>query len=156
MPPHSICNAMTTIPTSADLFRYHCRRVYFGLLLRCDRYHLAGKHAWQEEDNIYWKLHNDSRRCYTMFFLQPRPAHRIAIAHGVRQWNGKLCTLTTETVPQLTADQNTSTVPTWQAETSKSHRRGQMVMIEGSLIVFGVMISCRPLPSRLNLLADAE
>lgn len=36
---------------------------------------------------------------------------------------------------------NTSTVPTWQAETSKSHRRGQMVMIEGSLIVFGVMIS---------------
>lgn len=27
---------------------------------------------------------------------------------------------------------NTSTVPTWQAETSKSHRRGQMVMIEVS------------------------
>lgn len=38
---------------------------------------------------------------------------------------------------------NTSTVPTWQSETSKSHRRGQMVMIEGSLIVFGVMISRR-------------
>jgi len=36
---------------------------------------------------------------------------------------------------------NTSTVPTWQSETSKSHRRGQMVMIEGTLIVFGVMIS---------------
>jgi MFS family permease len=36
---------------------------------------------------------------------------------------------------------NTSTVPTWQSETSKPHRRGQMVMIEGSLIVFGVMIS---------------
>lgn len=35
---------------------------------------------------------------------------------------------------------NTSTVPTWQSETSKAHRRGQMVMIEGSLIVFGVMI----------------
>ena len=27
---------------------------------------------------------------------------------------------------------NTSTVPTWQAETSKPHRRGQMVMIEVS------------------------
>lgn len=25
---------------------------------------------------------------------------------------------------------NTSTVPTWQSETSKSHRRGMMVMIE--------------------------
>ena len=36
---------------------------------------------------------------------------------------------------------NTSTVPMWQGETSKSHRRGQMVMIEGSLIVFGVMVS---------------
>lgn len=36
---------------------------------------------------------------------------------------------------------NTSTVPMWQSETSKSHRRGQMVMIEGSLIVFGVMLS---------------
>jgi len=36
---------------------------------------------------------------------------------------------------------NTSTVPIWQSETSKPHRRGQMVMIEGSLIVFGIMIS---------------
>lgn len=36
---------------------------------------------------------------------------------------------------------NTSTVPTWQSETSKAHRRGQMVMIEGTLIVFGVMLS---------------
>lgn len=39
---------------------------------------------------------------------------------------------------------NTSTVPTWQSETSKAHRRGQMVMIEGSLIVFGVMIRSGP------------
>lgn len=28
---------------------------------------------------------------------------------------------------------NTSTVPTWQAETSKSHKRGKLVMIEGML-----------------------
>ncbi|TKX25582.1 sugar transporter-like protein 12 [Elsinoe australis] len=54
------------------------------------------------------------------------------------------------TLPQLVVSRwitgfgngmNTSTVPTWQSETSKSHRRGQMVMIEGSLIVFGVMLS---------------
>lgn len=38
-------------------------------------------------------------------------------------------------------DLNTSTVPTWQSETSKSHRRGQLVMLEGTLIVAGVMIS---------------
>lgn len=36
---------------------------------------------------------------------------------------------------------NTSTVPMWQSETSKAHRRGRMVMIEGTLIVFGVMLS---------------
>jgi len=36
---------------------------------------------------------------------------------------------------------NTSTVPTWQSECSKSHRRGQMVMVEGALITGGIMIS---------------
>lgn len=37
---------------------------------------------------------------------------------------------------------NTSTVPSWQSECSKSHRRGQMVMIEGALITGGVV--CMP------------
>ena len=36
---------------------------------------------------------------------------------------------------------NTSTVPTWQSETSKSHRRGQLVMIHGALITLGICIS---------------
>ncbi|KAK2759949.1 hypothetical protein FQN54_002685 [Arachnomyces sp. PD_36] len=36
---------------------------------------------------------------------------------------------------------NTSTVPTWQSECSKSHRRGQLVMIEGAMITCGIMIS---------------
>ncbi|KAF2753377.1 sugar transporter STL1 [Pseudovirgaria hyperparasitica] len=36
---------------------------------------------------------------------------------------------------------NTSTVPTWQSETSKSHKRGQMVMIEGALITGGICLS---------------
>jgi sugar porter (SP) family MFS transporter len=36
---------------------------------------------------------------------------------------------------------NTSTVPTWQSETSKAHKRGKLVMIEGALISGGIMIS---------------
>lgn len=36
---------------------------------------------------------------------------------------------------------NTSTGPTWQSECSKSHRRGQLVMIEGALITGGICIS---------------
>ncbi|OTB05179.1 hypothetical protein M426DRAFT_57113 [Hypoxylon sp. CI-4A] len=36
---------------------------------------------------------------------------------------------------------NTSTVPTWQSETSRAHKRGKLVMIEGALITCGIMIS---------------
>lgn len=36
---------------------------------------------------------------------------------------------------------NTSTVPTWASETSKSHNRGKMVMIEGAMITGGVCLS---------------
>ena len=36
---------------------------------------------------------------------------------------------------------NTSTVPTWQSECSKSHRRGQLVMVEGALITGGICLS---------------
>ena len=36
---------------------------------------------------------------------------------------------------------NTSTVPTWQSETSKAHRRGQLVMVEGAMITGGICIS---------------
>ncbi|KAG9228855.1 sugar transporter [Amylocarpus encephaloides] len=36
---------------------------------------------------------------------------------------------------------NTSTVPTWASETSKSHKRGKMVMIEGAMITGGIAFS---------------
>lgn len=36
---------------------------------------------------------------------------------------------------------NTSTVPMWQSETCSSHKRGKLVMIEGALITFGIMVS---------------
>ena len=36
---------------------------------------------------------------------------------------------------------NTSTVPTWQSECSKSHRRGQLVMMEGAMITGGICLS---------------
>ncbi|KAF9247184.1 general substrate transporter [Melanogaster broomeanus] len=37
---------------------------------------------------------------------------------------------------------NTSTVPTYHAECSPAAKRGSLIMIEGSLITFGIMISC--------------
>jgi len=36
---------------------------------------------------------------------------------------------------------NTSTVPTWASETSKSHKRGKMVMIEDAMITGGICLS---------------
>lgn len=36
---------------------------------------------------------------------------------------------------------NTSTVPTWQSECSKSHHRGALVMFEGALVAGGITIS---------------
>lgn len=36
---------------------------------------------------------------------------------------------------------NTATVPVWQTECSKSHRRGQTVMAELSIVIFGVALS---------------
>ncbi|KAK0652561.1 general substrate transporter [Cercophora newfieldiana] len=36
---------------------------------------------------------------------------------------------------------NTSTIPTWQAETTRAHKRGKMVLIDGALITCGIMIS---------------
>lgn len=35
----------------------------------------------------------------------------------------------------------TSTVPAYQSECAQPHRRGQLVLFEGSLITFGIMIS---------------
>lgn len=37
--------------------------------------------------------------------------------------------------------QHTSTIPVWQSECSPPHRRGMLIMIEGSLIAFGIMVS---------------
>lgn len=37
--------------------------------------------------------------------------------------------------------QHTSTIPVWQSECSPPHRRGMLIMIEGSLISFGIMVS---------------
>lgn len=37
--------------------------------------------------------------------------------------------------------QHTSTIPVWQSECSSPHRRGMLIMIEGTLITFGIMIS---------------
>lgn len=36
---------------------------------------------------------------------------------------------------------HTATIPVWQSECSPPHRRGMLIMIEGSLISFGIMIS---------------
>lgn len=68
-------------------------------------------------------------------------AYSITSDHWIRERHGTLSSSKViDVISILINRKNTSTVPTWQSETSKAHRRGQMVMIEGSLIVFGVMV----------------
>ncbi|KAI1329014.1 general substrate transporter [Xylariaceae sp. FL0255] len=63
---------------------------------------------------------------------------------------GAILQASSSTLPQLVIGRiitglgnggNTSTVPTWQSETSRSHKRGKLVMIEGALITGGITLS---------------
>jgi MFS family permease len=38
---------------------------------------------------------------------------------------------------------NTSTIPTYQAELSRTHNRGLLICIEGGVIAFGTLIACK-------------
>ncbi|KAK5694391.1 hypothetical protein LTR17_024841 [Elasticomyces elasticus] len=49
--------------------------------------------------------------------------------------------IVTRVITGLGTGINTSIIPTWQSETAKPHHRGRMVMIETSLVVFGVMLA---------------
>ncbi len=51
---------------------------------------------------------------------------------------------------------NTSTVPTWASETSRSHKRGKMVMIEGAMITGGICLSYVRSMSLYTGLADLD
>ncbi|KAJ5344809.1 hypothetical protein N7541_007307 [Penicillium brevicompactum] len=63
---------------------------------------------------------------------------RLVTGFGKANWKISSNTLLKHT---LGNGINTSTVPTWQSECCKSHRRGQMVMIEGAMITCGITIS---------------
>ncbi|KAL4398882.1 carbohydrate:proton symporter [Malassezia pachydermatis] len=54
--------------------------------------------------------------------------------HVAMLWVGRIIT-------GIGNGQHTSTIPVWQSECSPPHRRGMLIMIEGSLIALGIMIS---------------
>ena len=108
--------------------RYHRRRVHTGLLLWrcCDD--MVGQHAWTKTNNLCGKLYNGSRGYIAGEFVWAAPADCGEAYHGVRQWHEHIYVSEMD-IPCLSRLRKCR-VPTWQAETSKSHRRGQMVMIE--------------------------
>ncbi|GES66738.1 sugar transporter [Aspergillus terreus] len=86
----------------------------------------------------------------TIFIGNPLGRRRTIFCGCVTMATGALLQATSFHLPQFIIARivtgigngmNTSTVPTWQSESSKAHDRGKMVMIEGMLITAGITLS---------------
>ncbi|KAJ5669521.1 hypothetical protein N7462_010591 [Penicillium macrosclerotiorum] len=86
----------------------------------------------------------------TIFIGNPLGRRRTIFCGCVTMATGALLQCTAYSLPHLVVGRivtgigngmNTSTVPTWQSESSKAHDRGKMVMIEGMLITGGITLS---------------
>ncbi|CAG7951566.1 unnamed protein product [Penicillium olsonii] len=86
----------------------------------------------------------------TIFIGNPLGRRRTIFCGCVTMTIGALLQCTSFSLPHLIVGRiitgvgngmNTSTVPTWQSESSKAHDRGKMVMIEGMLITAGITLS---------------
>lgn len=86
----------------------------------------------------------------TIFIGNPLGRRRTIFCGCVIMATGALLQATAFSLPHLIIARvitgvgngmNTSTVPTWQSESSKAHDRGKMVMIEGMLITGGITLS---------------
>ncbi|KAI1391397.1 general substrate transporter [Hypoxylon trugodes] len=86
----------------------------------------------------------------TIFISNPLGRRRMIILGTTIMVIGAILQASATTLPHLIIGRiitglgnggNTSTVPTWQSETSRAHKRGKLVMIEGALITCGIMIS---------------
>ena len=97
---------------------------------------------WSYRHNIHWKsarssknniprLFDNGGRCSAaMLCLHVGPFYRWKIDHWVYHAAPKRIEVTLIKNSSFGNGLNTSTVPTWQSECSRSHRRGQLVMIE--------------------------
>ncbi|KAH6655166.1 general substrate transporter [Truncatella angustata] len=86
----------------------------------------------------------------TIFISNPLGRKRMIVLGTSIMVIGAILQASATTLPHLIVGRiitglgnggNTSTIPTWQSETSRSHKRGKLVMIEGALITCGIMIS---------------
>jgi MFS family permease len=96
----------------------------------------------------------------TIFIGNPLGRRRTIFCGCITMTIGALLQCTSYSLPHLIIGRivtgigngmNTSTVPTWQSESAKSHDRGKMVMIEGMLITAGITLSYWVNYGELNL-----
>ncbi|KAK2751381.1 hypothetical protein FQN55_001118 [Onygenales sp. PD_40] len=87
---------------------------------------------------------------FTIFVGNPLGRRKTIFYGSVIMTIGALLQCTSYSLPQFIFGRivtgwgngmNTSTVPTWQSETSQAHERGKLVMMEGMLITAGITIS---------------
>jgi hypothetical protein len=93
----------------------------------------------RRHDNDYWR-YNPSRR-----HQRDKAAAQLIIGRTITGvGNGIVGSTHPHTINFPRADsvkQNTSTIPTYQAECSRSTNRGLLICIEGGVIAFGTMIA---------------
>ncbi|KAL3455931.1 general substrate transporter [Aspergillus heterothallicus] len=86
----------------------------------------------------------------TIFIGNPLGRRRTIFCGCITMTCGAILQCTSHHLPQwilgrivtgIGNGMNTSTVPTWQSESSKAHDRGKLVMIEGMLITAGITLS---------------
>lgn len=86
----------------------------------------------------------------TIFISNPLGRRKVIFCGCSTMTIGAILQCTSYSLPQFIVGRwvtgvgngmNTSTVPTWQSESCKSHDRGAMVMIQGMLITAGITLS---------------
>ena len=133
------------------------------MFLRCHCNNLDRQHARPSQNHFPWVQHYGHWCNAAVLIFRLTPVHcrptdywvgRIASQGPVDVFNSAISlTMSSQTLQhRANLDDrfgnglNTSTVPTWQSECSKSHRRGQLVMVE----VFKLLLTRRLSPDHLQ------
>ena len=99
------------------------------MLLRRHNYYLDREYAWSTQDYLLWLFYHGCWCRHHVFRIRAPTVYCWENHYWV-----SFCRLHLSSPADARSSfgngLNTSTVPTWQSECSKSHRRGQLVMIE--------------------------
>ena len=108
---------------------------------RCSFQPLDWRQARSPENHRAWRCHHDRWRYSPSDVVQLCTNGSRANCHRFGKWPQRGWCLPDVCPYPIHYITQTSTVPSYHAECSPAARRGSLIMIEGSLITFGIMVS---------------